>query len=1118
MKLIRILLFLLVVIPLNAIWVDQDGAGIGEIDISNDPNYTSYIPSIAVDSRGYPHIAWYSNDLSGNLEIYYLYWDGLTWVDADGSGQESKNVSLNSTNSEYPMLVLDSLDRPHIAWEDGTSGDREVYYLQWNGSSWVDADEVGMESINMSNMAGYSGHPAIALNSSNRASIVWSQQDGTDETKADVYFARWNMVKWVGAVTNFPEKIYESAYYSMSPFICLNAAGAPFVTWSDGPDLGREIYFLKYNGTAWTDADGAGTGQMNISNTLEYSAWPKMDMDTSGRPHIVWEDASEGGQNIYYLRWNGSAWADVDGSGMEKINVSATYHFAFVPQIKLDYADTPHIMWGEGSVETCDIMSVKWNGSAWSDETGGGISYKRVYHDAVNSEWPSFDLDSSGNPHIAWSNGETFMEHDIYYLRWLDDGTPTITPTYKESDTPYPTRTPTKTATDTFTITATHTLTPIPPAVINPDPCWADADGTGAEDDPVSSGTKPVLRLDSSGRPHMTWVNNGKVYYMKYNGSRWVDADGSGSESLKISGTVFGSDAPDMVLDSGGMPHIAWTGFQTGYTFIYYLRWDGTKWVDVNGVDTMQISVPIIQGGYASDVTLALDNLQRPNLAWSDYPENLTYTVTDIFYYRWNGFDWVDSTGSGRDFGRVTDNTLNCTKPAIKMDNWGDAHIAYRYGSSKIRYLKWNTGAWVDAGGMGVTHIDAITTGTVLSAFAPELHLDALYFPSLSFPCIIGAQSYPCFLKWNGTQWVDADGSGQGEISLPSFSNVESLSMEYDTYGNPSIAWYAQDGIYFMKWDGSAWVDADGISTESALILSLTKNGNAISLDLDAANNPALVWDNSSQDYFLKYICGSPTNTHTISPTRTVSPTITQTPTISATHTISPTQTPTPSPTPAPVLISIHKTAAGNIGVTEVIYTIRIQNDPDKYVYDIRLWDTLPDQLEYAGMITGLEPQPVTGQCIVWDWGGGVVLPDEELVVSFRAKIRNPQPDMLVANTAAADYNDDYYNAVRHPVVYSNQAFYPEGRAAVYPNPFNPHTASGGKMKFVNMRPDTTVSIYTLSGDAVRSISSGTGTAAYWDAKNSFGNYVSPGIYFFVVRNAGNAGYSMKGKIYVVGR
>ncbi|MFH1282202.1 MAG: hypothetical protein ABII27_00880, partial [bacterium] len=93
-----------------------------------------------------PHVVWCTN-----WEICYLKWNGTSWVDADGSGQESINISNNSGDSVEPSLYLDNSGNPYVVWRDFTSGNAEIYYLRWNGTSWVDADGTGQESINISN-------------------------------------------------------------------------------------------------------------------------------------------------------------------------------------------------------------------------------------------------------------------------------------------------------------------------------------------------------------------------------------------------------------------------------------------------------------------------------------------------------------------------------------------------------------------------------------------------------------------------------------------------------------------------------------------------------------------------------------------------------------------------------------------------------------------------------------------------------------------------------------------------------------------------------------------------------------------------------------------------------
>ena len=131
-----------------AAWVDADGSGTESINISDNGGRCIY-PSLYLDNSGNPHIAW-EEDTSGNTDIYYLKWNGSAWVDADGSGQESINISNNSGYSISPSLYLDTSGNPHIAWRDDTSGNYEVYYVRWLPS--VQPANLQIESINVNSL------------------------------------------------------------------------------------------------------------------------------------------------------------------------------------------------------------------------------------------------------------------------------------------------------------------------------------------------------------------------------------------------------------------------------------------------------------------------------------------------------------------------------------------------------------------------------------------------------------------------------------------------------------------------------------------------------------------------------------------------------------------------------------------------------------------------------------------------------------------------------------------------------------------------------------------------------------------------------------------------------
>lgn len=104
----------------------QDG-----INVSADAG-TSLRPSMTLkSSTNYPAIAWQddTNDIGSSNEIFYLQWNGSTWVDADGEGQTDIVIYSSSTDTYYPSLDLNSQNNPAIAWTDDAN--YNPYYLEW---------------------------------------------------------------------------------------------------------------------------------------------------------------------------------------------------------------------------------------------------------------------------------------------------------------------------------------------------------------------------------------------------------------------------------------------------------------------------------------------------------------------------------------------------------------------------------------------------------------------------------------------------------------------------------------------------------------------------------------------------------------------------------------------------------------------------------------------------------------------------------------------------------------------------------------------------------------------------------------------------------------------------
>jgi hypothetical protein len=89
----------------------------------------------------------------------------------------------------------------------------------------------------------------------------------------------------------------------------------------------------------------------------------------------------------------------------------------------------------------------------------------------------------------------------------------------------------------------------------------------------------------------------------------------------------------------------------------------------------------------------------------------------------------------------------------------------------------------------------------------------------------------------------------------------------------------------------------------------------------------------------------------------------------------------------------------------------------------------------------------------------------------------------------------------------------------VWPDPFNPKLSVGGTLRISCMNSQTTVSIFTVSGELVQILDSQSavcqtpdmwGTTYCWNGRNKMGLPVSSGIYLYAVQQGNQATQSGK--------
>jgi uncharacterized repeat protein (TIGR01451 family) len=226
--------------------------------------------------------------------------------------------------------------------------------------------------------------------------------------------------------------------------------------------------------------------------------------------------------------------------------------------------------------------------------------------------------------------------------------------------------------------------------------------------------------------------------------------------------------------------------------------------------------------------------------------------------------------------------------------------------------------------------------------------------------------------------------------------------------------------------------------------------------------------------------------------------------------------TPTPPKNPALLSISMSVNGYNPQQDSKIYYTIKIENNDTIPVYNVHVWDTLPAELTYVGMEDGLLPA-ANGNLLVWDFPTAAVLePGESIYLSFEVSLSGSDWQGNITNSASVDYYDQYYTPLigRHPALKAWAPDFPEAMPVVFPNPFNRTTAYNNELKFANVAPGSTIQIYTLSGERVISISVLL-TKASWNCKNSYKNPVSPGIYYYIIRNM-FSDEIIAGKIFII--
>ncbi len=291
----------------------------------------NFCPSIFVDSDGKPHIAWISNPteqpstgLWWNWDVWYAVKEGASWT--------MEQVTHWSSENHFVSLVLDSVGRPHIAWDARHGALWGVFYATKNGGTWsmetvshyddaspsIDVDSNNVPHVFYSHIGGLD---APKLRYASKVDGSWIQEEPTGEPgggdsqrqllidKSDVphiafshgisagHYELWYGNKKDGSWSF--SQIRDSSFANVYPSIFLNSEGVPFVVWHSNDAGNYDIYLAEMGDSNWQVTQ--------ITEDAIDDVDPSFFIDSEDNIHIVWNGPSiwwsfEGEAEIYYIR------------------------------------------------------------------------------------------------------------------------------------------------------------------------------------------------------------------------------------------------------------------------------------------------------------------------------------------------------------------------------------------------------------------------------------------------------------------------------------------------------------------------------------------------------------------------------------------------------------------------------------------------------------------------------------------------------------------------------------------------------------------------------------------------------------------------------------------------
>jgi hypothetical protein len=242
-------------------------------------------------------------------------WTGASWDEAPAGSADEAGCGIipdDAADVRTPSAALDANGDPWVAFQDHCV-DWNIYVMRFTGSGWAFVGPPVCETRGASDLD-LAETPRLVFDATGRAVLAYTGR-AVPGAPYEVYVRAWDGVAWQDlAGSGTGGGVSASGGNAFRPAVAVDPSGMIWLAWADSSSGSDQIYVRMFDGAAWREVDGSASGGGISAATGGGATTPSIAIDRHGRPVVAWSDRSSGDWEIYVRRWNGADWLEVSGS------------------------------------------------------------------------------------------------------------------------------------------------------------------------------------------------------------------------------------------------------------------------------------------------------------------------------------------------------------------------------------------------------------------------------------------------------------------------------------------------------------------------------------------------------------------------------------------------------------------------------------------------------------------------------------------------------------------------------------------------------------------------------------------------------------------------------------